>query len=160
VLHAFERGQKLFTPPRRLLAGKQVGEELRCIAHLLGLDAELVALPRREAGELLAPLADLAESPRQLLGGGGLDRHVAVIAHEIVWRLRPLSGLEPSGDVERQATKPRRAYRLLGARERLGALPSEIAREARDALQPRMPPPHRRDHPRHQHLELARRPEL
>src|SRR5262245_51135151 len=64
VLHAFERGQELRTPPRRFLAGKEVGEELRGVAHLLRLDAELVAAPGIEPGELLALLADLAEASR------------------------------------------------------------------------------------------------
>src|SRR5262245_29071511 len=54
VLHAFERGKKLRAPPRRLLAGEEIGEELRRVAHLLCLDAELVAASRIEPGELLA----------------------------------------------------------------------------------------------------------
>jgi choline dehydrogenase-like flavoprotein len=50
-----------------------------------------------------------------------------------------------------QGTKPRRAYRVLGARECRRALLREIARQARDALRREC----RRHHPRHQHLELA-----
>src|SRR5262245_22622935 len=63
ILHSFERGEELRAPPRRLLAGEEVAEELRCVAHLLRLDAQLVAAPRIEPGELLALLADLAEAP-------------------------------------------------------------------------------------------------
>src|SRR5262249_20883281 len=91
VLDAFERRQELRAPPRRLLAGEEVGEELRGVAHLLRLDAELVAASRMEPGKLLALLADLAEAPRQLLGGGGLDRDVTAVAHEIVLRPRSIA---------------------------------------------------------------------
>ena len=77
ILHVFEGREELRAPPRRLLAGEEVGEEFRGVTHLLRLDAELVAASRIEPGELLDLLADLAEAPRQLLGGGGLDRDVA-----------------------------------------------------------------------------------
>ena len=129
ILHAFKRRKELRAPPRRLLAWEEVGEELQGVTHLLRLDAELVAPSRIEPGDLLALLADLVEAPRQLLGGGGLDRNVPLIADEIVLRCHPVSRLQPNGDLQRQDTEPRRAYRVLGARECRRALLREIARE-------------------------------
>ena len=85
--------ERNFARRRDAFCRGRLGEELRGVTHLFRLDAELVAASRIEPGELLALLADLAEAPCQLLGGGGLDRDVAAIAHEIVLRPRPLPRL-------------------------------------------------------------------
>jgi hypothetical protein len=122
ILHAFERQKELFTALRRLSAREEVGEELRRVAHLLRLDAKPVAASRIELGQLFVLLADLPEAPGQLFGGGGLERDVPTVANEVLLRSAPLPRLQPSGDLERQGTKPRRANRVLGACERRRAL--------------------------------------
>src|SRR5262249_44841486 len=139
---------------------KQAGEELRGVANLLRLNAQLVAASPIKLGELLSLLADLPKAPAQLLGGVSFDRTVTTVANEVVLRWAPFPHLQPGSNLERQDTKLQGTDRVLGARERSRVLLCEVAREARDTLQPRMPPPHRREDLPHQHLELARRSEL
>src|SRR2546429_7572252 len=51
ILCAFERREELVPAFEYLLAREEGGEELRCVTHLLGLDAQLVTVPRTELGE-------------------------------------------------------------------------------------------------------------
>src|SRR5215831_8668580 len=62
ILHVLERGEKLLPALRRLFAGEEAGEELRCVSHLLGLNAQLVTAAGIEPGEHFSPLANLLEA--------------------------------------------------------------------------------------------------
>src|SRR5262245_64081675 len=73
ILHVLERREKLLPTLRRLLAGEEAGEELGCVSHLLGLNAQLVTAAGIEPGEHFALLADLLEAVRQVVGGGNLE---------------------------------------------------------------------------------------
>ena len=122
ILHAFQPREELLPTFRRLLAREDGGEELRCVSHLLGLNAQLMTAAGVEPGERFALLADLLEAARQLLGGGNLDGDVTTITDEVVLRSPPLPRLQPASNVERQCTKPLRPCRILRARERRRAL--------------------------------------
>src|SRR5262249_51812583 len=111
---------------RRRLAREEPGEELRCVSHLLGLNAQLVTAAGVELVERFALLADLLEAARQLLGGANLDRDITTIADEIVLRSPPLSRLQPARDLERQCAKSLRLCRILGPRQRRRALLREM----------------------------------
>src|SRR5262249_37963407 len=125
ILHVLQRREKLLPTLRHLLPREKAGEELRCVSHLLRLNAQLVTAAGIEPGEHFALLADLLEAARQLVGGGNLDGDITTIADEVVLRSPPLPCLQPAGDLERQqpggaperqrATAPR-LRRLLRAR--------------------------------------------
>src|SRR5215468_10734280 len=129
ILHAFQPREELLPTLRRLLAREKVGEELRCVSHLLGLNAQLMTAAGVEPGERSALLADLLEAARQLVGSGNFDGDVTTIADEVVLRSPPLPRFQPAGNLERQCTKPLRPCRILRARERRRALLREVARE-------------------------------
>jgi hypothetical protein len=57
ILHAFQPREELLPTLRRLLAREKVGEELRGVSHLLGLNAQLVTAAGVESGERFALLA-------------------------------------------------------------------------------------------------------
>src|SRR5215831_19788900 len=96
ILHAFQPREELLPTFRRLLAREKAGEELRRISHLLGLDAQLMTAAGVEPGEHFAPLANLLEAARQLVGSGNLDGDVTTIADKVVLRSPPLPRLQPA----------------------------------------------------------------
>src|SRR5262245_25166556 len=116
ILHVLQRREKLLPTLRHLLPREKAGEELRCVSHLLRLNAQLVTAAGIEPGEHFALLADLLEAARQLVGGGNLDGDITTIADEVVLRSPPLPCLQPAGDLERQRAKALRLRRILRAR--------------------------------------------
>src|SRR5262249_60078278 len=72
ILHAFQRREELLPTLRRLLAGEEPGEELRCVSHFLGLNAQLVTAAGVEAGVPFALLPGLLLAAGELGGGGEL----------------------------------------------------------------------------------------
>jgi hypothetical protein len=107
-------------------AGK-AGERLKSATEERGLTSEGL---KEVAGEVADTFKDAISGKSEDRSGAapGGSATPSSSAHEIVLRPRPFPCFGPSGDVERQATKPRRAYRLLGARERRRTSLREIAR--------------------------------
>ena len=106
VLQALEGGKELPAPFSSPLAREQTGEEFRCVAQLLGLDAQLVSAASRRAARPPCPFcAPCASAVLSCSGGGNRDRKD--LAHGR-GPARPavsvqLTRLEPSRDLQPSA---------------------------------------------------------
>src|SRR5262249_44182199 len=89
TLQATESVKKLLAPLHRPPPREQASEELRRVAQLLGLDAELVATGRIELGERFTFLANLPPTARKLPDRKNRTGWVAPVADEIVLWFRP-----------------------------------------------------------------------
>src|SRR6516164_1328911 len=89
ILQATESVKKLLAPLHRPPPREQASEELRRVAQLLGLDAELVATGRIELGERFSFLANLPPAACQLLGRENRNREVALVVDEIILWVHP-----------------------------------------------------------------------
>src|SRR6516165_12066777 len=89
IQQTFEDRKELFASFNRPLCREQSSEEFCCIAQLFCLDAQLVAAARIEPPKHPPSLANLSPASRQLLGRERLDREVALVANEVVLRVRP-----------------------------------------------------------------------
>src|SRR5262249_37556276 len=90
ILHVLQRREKLLPTLRHLLPREKAGEELRCVSHLLRLNAQLVTAAGIEPGEHFALLADLLEEARQLCAGGNISVGTSPRAREVALRAPPL----------------------------------------------------------------------
>src|SRR6516164_6855647 len=117
ILQALKGRKELFASSHRPLCREQSGEEFRCIAQLFCLDAQLVAAGRIEPPKHPPSLANLSPASRQLLGRERLDREVALIANEVVLRVRPWTSLQPGCDVNCEHAEAGRLHRISRALE-------------------------------------------
>jgi hypothetical protein len=67
ILHAFQPREELLPTFRRLLARENGGEELRCVSHLLGLNAQLMT------PAIVAKLRHAPQRPDCVAGHVGLE---------------------------------------------------------------------------------------